>query len=162
MIRRLLSRLSYANVMATLAVVLALGGGGFALANVSGSGDVRFGAEKGLTPGGFETVLTMPGVGKLQAVCSKGTLIRVKNTSGKTLQVTRFREIDGDFDSDTVPDGQVSTLTFIQFPMDTVRYHVFRAGGDGTPMADLTVSTRYTDGAACAGRVVVAQALSKG
>jgi hypothetical protein len=162
MVRKLRSRLTYANVMATLAVALALGGGGFALANVSGSGNVRFGAEKGLSVGSFENVLTMPGVGKVQAICSKGTLIRVKNTSGKTFAVTRFSEVDGDFDSEVVPDGEASTETFIQFPMDTVRYHVFRAGGDGTPMADITVSTRYTDGAACAGRVVVAQALSKG
>jgi hypothetical protein len=163
MVRGLRSRLSYANVMATLAVALALGGGGFALANISGSGNVRFGAEKGLSSAHYETVLALSGVGKLKAFCGKSTLIRFKNTSSKTLQLTRFREQDGDFDSDKVAAGEVSLETsFSGFPRDTVRYHVFRAGGDGTPMADIAASTKYPANLACASRTVAAQALSKG
>jgi hypothetical protein len=161
MLQRLLSRFSYANVMATVAVFLVLGAGGFALATVQGSGSVRFGGVKGLPVSGANVkVLAVPGVGKILAACSKGTYLRFKNTSGGPLQATAFRESDGDFEYDALADGQTLTTSAVSDP-DTVRFHAFKAADGGKPAADITVGSRY-DGGACVDRAVTAQAVGHG
>jgi len=158
MIKRLSARLTYANVMATVAVFLAIGGG-VTLAAIGGSGRVKFGGEKGLTLFTYETVLSLPGVGKIQASCSKGTNIRFKNKSGKTLRATVHRSSTGDFESDTLANNE-SLEHFAGIPdPDTLRFQVFRTSGSGKPAADITVGSRY-GGGACEQRMVTAQAVS--
>lgn len=157
MIKRLSPRLTYANVMATIAVFLAIGGG-VTLAAIGGSGSVKFGGHKGLAFDSFDTVLTLPGVGKVQAQCSKGTFVRFKNTSGKTLHVTAHDVADDDFSGEAVPDN--GSLQVLSGPdlAETIRFQAFRAGGDGTPAADITVGAKWV--ASCDQRVITAQAVS--
>ena len=87
MIDRIRQRLTYANVVATLALFAAVGGG--AVAAVGGSGGtVRVGAVK---PGTFPgtKVLGLAGVGVLRAECFKGnTGGQWTNRSGKPQTVT--------------------------------------------------------------------------
>jgi hypothetical protein len=159
MVQRIRGRLTYANVGATLAVCLAIGGG-VTLAAVKGSGTVKFGGEKGISFESYETVLSVPGVGKIQASCSKGTLVRFKNTSGKTLAATVERAADGDFEQGVLADGQ-SLESFGFFPVDTLRFHAFRRASSGTPATDITVGVSYPESPDCGGRTVTAQAVSK-
>jgi hypothetical protein len=157
MIKRLKARLSYANVMATIAVFVAIGGG-VTLAAVGGSGKVKFGGEKGISGGGFENVLSVPGVGKIQAQCLKGTFIRFKNTSGKSLYVT-VEDPDSDgFTDALLADGE--SIQEVSVGTQTFRFHAFRAAGGGTPAADITVGAKWT--VDCGPRAVIAQAVSKG
>ncbi len=159
MLERIRGRLTYANVVATLAVCLAIGGG-VTLAAVNGSGTVKFGGEKGISSEAYETVLSVPGVGKVQALCSKGTLVRFKNTSGKTLAATVERAAAGDFEEDVLADGE-SLETFGFFDVDTLRFHAFRQAASGTPATDITVGVSYPGGVDCSARTVTAQAVSK-
>jgi hypothetical protein len=161
-VKRVTDRLSYANVMATVAVFLALGGG-ITMAAISGDGSVRFGAEKGLTEFEWETVLNLPGVGKVQAYCAKGTEIRFKNTSGGTLQASGLREADPAFDAATLADNESLGIVVQGFGaydnIDTLRLHVFRASAGGKPTADIIVSHQYGP-AGCEQRAVAAQAVA--
>ena len=160
--KRVTGKLSYANVMATVAVFLALGGG-ITIAAISGDGSVRFGAEKGLTEFEWETVLTLPGIGKVQAFCSKGTSIRFRNTSGEQLQASVLRGQGAQFDGDIL--GQGGALAQAVFAdsedsnIDTMRFHVFKASASGQPMADITVSHQYGAGE-CDDRSAAAQAVA--
>jgi hypothetical protein len=157
MIKRLQARLTYANVMATVAVFLAIGGG-VTLAAVSGSGSVKFGAEKGLNVEEFETVLSLPGIGQIQAGCFVDvSKVRFKNTSGETLQATAVRASDASFEGSALADGR-SLERQGGDPQNTFRFHVFKADPDGTPAADVTVGSRFVE--SCAGRTVTAQAIS--
>jgi hypothetical protein len=158
--KRLSERLTYANVMATVAVCLVIGGG-VTLAAVSGSAKIKFGAEKGLSISGYETVLSIPGVGKVQAFCEKGTLIRFKNTSGKTLKVTAFSEYNGDREISSVASGGSSLEFYVGGGASgSDHLHVFRASASGTPAADITVGYDYGVDGACPNRTVTAQAVS--
>ncbi len=69
---------------------------------VAGSGAARFGGVKGLPEGSYKDILTVPGVGKIQANCTKGTLIRFKNTTDRTLQVTAAGHGGVDFQHDSL------------------------------------------------------------
>jgi hypothetical protein len=162
MVKRVASKLSYANVMATVAVFLVLGGG-ITMAAISGDGSVRFGAKKGLTKFEWETVVNLPGIGKVQARCSKGTGVRFKNTSGGTLQGSVLREADSDFVATVLPDGGTLDTFALGIAeaddIDTMRFHVFKTSASGKPMADITVGHQYGDGA-CENRTATAQAVA--
>jgi hypothetical protein len=155
-------RLSYANVMSTVAVFLALGGG-VTLAAISGDGSVRFGAEKGFPVMEWSTVLNLPGIGKVQALCSKGgTGIRFKNTSGETLQASVLREGDGNVAAASLPQSQSLEMVALGIgddDIDTMRFHMFKASDSGTPTVDITVSHQYGD-ASCEQRAAAAQAVA--
>ena len=164
MFQRFLSRLTYANLMATLAVFLALGGG-LALATIHGNGSVRFGGQRGLpSDHRFVTILDLQGLGKLQAACgatSPNDKVRFKNTSGGRLNATVFDEPNGDFHATPLSNGDTLQTVFAAFDsFDTVRFHVFRAGRRGTPAADIVASHKY--GSGCSGNTVAAQALAHG
>jgi hypothetical protein len=158
--KRVAGKLSYANVMATVAVFLALGGG-ITMAAISGNGSVRFGGTKGLPFFERETVLNLPGIGKVQADCEQVTEIRFRNKSGGTLQASFRRESDSDFGAAVLVDGESlatsAQLTGGDDAIDTIRFHVFKA--DGKPAAEITVSHRYAPGS-CEARVVTAQAVA--
>ena len=148
MLRRFASRLSYANVAASLALFLALAGGGFALASIQGNGSVKFGGEKGLPNDfSFETVLNLPDFGKVQAKCSKADSIRFKNTSGGTLNATAAStETASDPEAETLANGDTISEIVFGTPVDTVRFHVYRPDADGQPMAEITASLSYGSG----------------
>ncbi len=162
MMKRVAGKLSYANVMATVAVFLVLGGG-VTMAAISGNGSVRFGAIKGLAVQEWETVLNLPGIGKVQAFCSKGTEIRFKNTSGGALQGSLLRETDSDFEATVLPDGSsvdtVAQGVGEEDGIDTMRFHVFKTSASGKPMADITVGHQYGD-LSCEDRTATAQAVA--
>jgi hypothetical protein len=160
--KRVAGRLSYANVMSTVAVFLALGGG-ITLAAIQGDGSFRFGAAKDLPFLEWETVLSVPGIGKVQVFCAKGTGVRFKNTSGGTLQASVLRETDGDFEAASLAENE-SLETLAQGVgasdnIDTLRFHAFKASAGGKPTADLTLSHQYNDGD-CANRAAAAQAVA--
>ena len=83
--------LTYANVMSTVAVFLALAGG-YALGTVGGDGSVRSGTVSGLDAD-YQTVLSVPGMGKVQAACINvdQTMIAWKTTA-RPLRVTVERD----------------------------------------------------------------------
>jgi len=162
--RALANRLTYANVMSTLAVFLVLAGG-IAAAAISGSGSVKFGGQKGLVNGEWVTVLNLPGIGKLQAFCGKSTDLGFKNTSGKKLQATASTILAGSDTSEAV-DGALAHGARLDIfaatgdeGLSTARFHVFRPGKE--PIAEITASHRYDTGDfSCAKRSAVAQALA--
>ncbi len=162
MMKRVAAKLSYANVMATVAVFLVLGGG-ITMAAISGDGSVRFGAKNGLTASEWETVLNLPGIGRVQARCSKRTEIRFKNTSGRALQGSLLRETDSDFAATVLPDGgtldTVAQAVEEEEGIETMRFHVFKTSASGKPMADITVGHQYGD-FDCEDRTATAQAVA--
>jgi hypothetical protein len=127
-------RLTYANVMSTVGVFLALGGG-FALAKIKGDGRIIQKGSK--VEGPLETIANVPGVVKVRAECIGALQITIENTSDKTLEL--HRGVGG--------DTAVAALT----PGDQEQYsssgneivQVFRAGTKATPMAQLTISGQY-------------------
>jgi hypothetical protein len=136
---RLRARLSYANVMSTAAVFLAIGGG-VAFAVIQGSGKAVFSGEKGLPTVGFVKVAGVPGVGKVLGHCNGvNNTIRFKNTSGTKLTVTSFNQETG---ATTGPgildDGETDDWIA---GSDTTRYHVFKFNDSGRPMADFAVTS---------------------
>ena len=105
MFKSLRGKLTYANVVATLALFLVLAGG-LAAAAISGSGTAKFGGQKGLIVSEWVTVLNLPGVGKLQGFCSKSSSFGFRNTSGKTLQATVVRNADGTAEDQILAPGE--------------------------------------------------------
>jgi hypothetical protein len=83
--------LTYANVMSTVAVFLAVAGG-YAIGQIGGDGSVRSGTVSDLDAD-YQTVLSVPGMGKVQAACVNGdeTMIGWKTTA-KPLRVTVDRQ----------------------------------------------------------------------
>jgi hypothetical protein len=153
--------LGYTKVAGAIVVLLALGVSGLALANLSGSGDVRFSAQKGGLPplGPYQKIISVPGVGKIEAQCRKVTGIRFKNTTDRGFRATVMRESDGDFEAAVLNHGDtLDTFTGLTDP-DTVRFQVFRTADGGKPMADVSVGTSYADGS-CAQRAVGVQSVS--
>ena len=160
MIWQVREKLTYANVMSTLAVFLVLGGG-ITAAAISGSGSVKFGGQKGVSPApSWDTILNLSGIGKVQAQCGKGTNIAFRNTSGKKLLAT-FLENEGGGAQDALLDDKdrlQETFEPADNGIDTIRFHV--ATLNGKVMAEITASNRYPDDFACAKRTVAAQAVS--
>lgn len=166
MLRRMASRLSYANVMATIAVFLALGGGGYAaLAAIEGSGRGVFGGRTGFdgSTSTFEPILTVPGVVSIKGSCdanaTSSLLVKVTNISGRHLVIHRPRDFGEPATSGSLsPNGGSATLTLWGPGGDTQYWHVFRPHGDTRPMVGLTVSG--LEGQGCADSVISAQGLS--
>jgi len=69
---RFTERLSYANVMATIAVFVALGGGAYALSQssppVRGGGKI-VSSVLSASPGPFQRLVKLPGIGKITVSC---------------------------------------------------------------------------------------------
>jgi hypothetical protein len=159
MLKRVRPHLTYANVMVTVLGFVVLTGG-LAMATVNGSGDVQFGGQKGFS-GTFDTIVTAPGVGKIQANCNKAAFIRFKNTSGTGLDYRRFEESSGEFAKGSLGTGD--TVGEVPPNVDvSYEFHVFHEGNSnaGPPMADFTVSAEDVT-TACDNVSVVGQVVSK-
>lgn len=140
--------LTYANVMSTLGVFLALAGG-YAAAKITGDGSIKggqvidVGSER-------ETLVTVPGLGKATAICvGDETRAAWKNTSGGRERVTV--ELATGTASFLSQDGSSH-----QYPLETqqrkIVFHVAAYGGPGAPQ---TIVSVITGGASnqCAERV---------
>jgi hypothetical protein len=70
--KQLRGRLSYANVMATIAVFAAIGGGAYAVTKsaqpVKGGGKIVSGVRN-FAPGPFQTLVKLPGIGAIKGSC---------------------------------------------------------------------------------------------
>ncbi len=128
--------LTYANVMSTLGVFLALAGG-FAIAKISGDGSVRSGQLTDLD-GDFATVVSVPKLGKVTAACVGGlTKVAWNNTIPTNERVSvDFIDTATQFLSDP---GQSSAYT-MSLPESKLVFHVFRNNGDDTPQTVVNVA----------------------
>ena len=127
-------KLTYANVMSTLAVFLALGGG-YAIATIKGDGRIVQGSEViEIDP---ETVANIPGVVKVRASCTGALEFELKNLSGAAQQLEIG--LGNDTEDEVLLPGEKAT--FIGSGNTLVQ--AFRPSGSGSPIASLTISGQY-------------------
>jgi hypothetical protein len=149
MLERILSRLTYANVVASVALFLALGGG-YALA-VSGDGKLQKGKVNGIGTA-FEDVRTLTGIGSIQAQCVTGApdpslSVRLHNTTANAIRY-RFLSIDneGPAVSGGVGIAQAnnnSTAFEVAAGEDYVHLYLFSGVADAKqPQANIEIGTR--------------------
>ena len=141
-------RLSYANVVATLALAAALGGGA-ALA-LSGSGSI----QRATVAPGFndsETLLRLHGIGRVRAACDDAGFITnyLRNDSGRRLAVSGLAANESAANPgayyywEEVPDGQEIPLGGIgggEGLHATWYVSIFPAGKSARPQATLTLN----------------------
>jgi len=164
-VQRILSRLSYANVIATIALFAALGGG-YAVA-FSGSGTLQKAYfddfTNPTTP--FTTVRTLTGIGSLQANCANpGTNpdidLRIHNTSDRAYG---FRISSDDDDSVTGPSGVEGDSDSAPFELapssDYLHLYVY-ALRNKRPQIDIQVNMEEGDLSCASGSSVSVLALN--
>jgi hypothetical protein len=133
--QRIRERLTYANVMSTLGVFLALGGGYAIASSVKGDGRV---IQKGKAVGSdFETVAKVPGVVRVQARCSGALQISIRNDSGAAIELDAG--VGNDTDVIQILPGVEETYS----GDGNLVVQAFRPQGNGKPMASLTISGKY-------------------
>ena len=150
--RRILQKLTYANVMATLGVFLALGGG-YAVATIQGNGNAVFNGNANKLNANYKTIANVPGIVRVNAACAGEVLYRIKNTSSKTLLMHRGTG-GGTFDYKMQPG---ESEDFFNDGVQTQIFHVYRARGDMTPAALVTISSFYPN--SCEGAYISVAAL---
>jgi hypothetical protein len=162
---RLRGHVSYANIAATLALVLAIGGGGYAIAHGTAArsgGEVNphllAGSVKPLEPRS-QKLLLIPGVGRLTADCDKSgrTSATFENQSNRTLVARSL--INGEDFQDSSNDFTVTNESVLgpgeqsfyggTFDSSTVRLSLFpKSPSESRPQADVTINlTRGCGGA---------------
>lgn len=150
----MLDKLTYARVMAALAVALVAFGGGYSVA-FSGSGTLQKGGKQGITIG-TDTIRQVNGVGPITASCDPDGLgsglqdlrLRLANISGETLSVYAYRARTGsgvaaDPLVDTLPDAGIFDPVDAALPANVeeqIRIHAFPAFGSKVPQADIILS----------------------
>jgi hypothetical protein len=127
--------LTYANVMSTLGVFLALAGG-YAVAKISGDGSIRGGQATDIGAD-RETLVTVPGLGKATTIClGDETRAAWKNTSGGRERVTV------EFDTGTASFLSQSGSSH-EYSLETgqpkLTFHVAAYGGTGAPQTIVSV-----------------------
>jgi hypothetical protein len=136
MLKRLRPRLSFANVMSSIAVFLALGGG-YATA-FSGSGTVQKGALLNI-PNGAVTVRSLTGIGAIKASCSGGSpSVALENTSGEQLAVGGVG-ID-DYIGFGIEDGESENLDPEVDGFNEMNVHISPGDGSKRPQADVQIT----------------------
>lgn len=145
------SRLTYANVTATLALAAALGGG-LAVAGGGGGAATVVGAHaRDIAVISDETKLvTLPGVVRVKGTCFKGDVQPyLKNLSGRKLTVVfAIQGADDASEDELEPGGAGESFPFGSDTVDHGTLHLFPAGGARDPVASISVTT--TEGATCA------------
>jgi hypothetical protein len=148
------TQLTYARVMATLAIALVALGSGYSLA-FSGSGTLQKGGKQGITTG-TDTIRTVSGVGSVTATCDPDGLgsgpqdlrLRLVNGSGETLSAYVYRARTGsgvaaDPLTFSIPDAGIIDPVDAALPAEVgehIRIHVFPADGTKRPQAEILVS----------------------
>jgi hypothetical protein len=149
--------LTYANVMSTLGVFLALAGG-YAIAKAGGEGSsVRSAQVTNLGPD-YKTILKIPGLGKVQTACINGDETMVAWKTGQDpLRVLVDRE-DGSFAFHSNAGSRSAYEVGLSGLGAHIEFHVFRRQGQDTPQT--FVSAAANDfGGDCASNVA-AEAIS--
>jgi hypothetical protein len=131
--------LTFANVMSTIAVFGVLAGG-YAIARGGGeSPAVRSGtvqAEDG-TGGKFKTIVTVPGLGKVQGSCSnvdEDSKIAWKDTIGQQWVV-----VGREASSFTFRSSEGERHAYVLDNTDpTIRFYVYKTSGADEPQATIT------------------------
>jgi hypothetical protein len=144
--------LTIGNVLASLALFVALGG--VASAVIGGSGNVKSGAIKGPT-GHARTILKMDGVGLVTASCNGGsTGVDFVNTSSRAEEAT-VDLVGSPLTSRHLAPGK-SYHYGTDSVQDEVRLHVFPSNGADAPQTLLSIS--ILSGADCPHARVAAEA----
>lgn len=144
----ILKRLSYSNVVATVALVLAIGGGAYATANrqkskLPGAGATVSANKRLISSTSFTRVLRIKGMGRFLAQCQGGQLIfRYSNTTPRNQEL--FRDSGG-------PDPALLSIGTGSYdsgssPADQFVYQV-RSLRKGYPIATFVISTQ--EGTTC-------------
>ncbi len=145
--RRVLRRLTYANVMSTIGVFLALTTG-VALGDIQGTGRVKFGNRLDI-PFVIDDgdVLNLPGVGRLEAACTPlpnltdPLRVQFTNTSGFRMHVhTDLGGADPTFA--ILRNNEFTTLQ--SSAHDLMTWHIYRHSGADQPQATLITSSDET------------------
>jgi hypothetical protein len=150
LLARIRSRLTYANVTATLALAAALGGG-IAVAGGGGGGAKVVGAHArdiAETPNSTK-LARLPGVVGIKATCFNSDVRPfLKNLSGRKLTVVSAILGEANASEDELPSDGAGSFAFGPDTVDHGTLHLFPAGGASDPVASISVTT--TEGATCA------------
>ena len=145
MLHRLISRLTYANVVVTILAFLVLGGG-YASA-FSGSGTVQKGALLNI-PNGAVTVRSLTGIGAIQASCSgTSSSVAFQNTSGEQLAVAITGIDPGDAYFKPF-NGEAANLDADVDGFNKMDVHISPTDGTKRPQADVQITAEDTDNCA--------------
>jgi hypothetical protein len=143
MVNGLRRRFTYANFMATVAVFLALGGGGYAWA-VSGSGRLQKAGVVGFTDTNKD-VLALLKIGAIQASCSGAgggggaTQVFIRNNSGKSLNV------EGQQQAEQLVSADFTDISLSPLPSNNQPVRIAQ-GSAGDPFLHLMLQVSPTDG----------------
>jgi len=144
------SRLTYANVTATLALGAALGGGIAVAGSRGGAAKVVGAHARDIAEIPDETKLaTLPGVVGIKATCFNSDVQPfLRNLSGRKLTVV-FAILGAGFArEEELPSDGAGSFSFGPDSIDHGTLHLFPAGGASDPVASISVTT--TEGASCA------------
>ena len=150
--------LTYANVMSTAGVFLALAGG-YAIAEINGDGSVRSGQVSNLgTSEEYKTILTVPGMGKVQAACinTDETWVAWK-TGPKPVRVAVERD-DSSFSFQSNPGIRHGYEVGLSGIGATIEFHVFPRLGQDAPQT--VVNAAANDFSGDCAKWVAAEAVS--
>jgi hypothetical protein len=144
---RIRSRLTYANVVSSIALVLALGGG-YAFA-FQGHGSL-LSANNAVAPHSPETLLTLPGIGTMTLDCDASTRPSVKlhSTASKTLVARDVMTKSGDqtlYSQATLSPDSGDPVYFtgassVANPVSTHHISIFPASTAKRPQAEVILN----------------------
>jgi len=149
MLKRFTPRLSFANVMSSVAVFLALGGG-YATA-FSGSGTLQKAAEDGIAQT-FEDIRSLNGFGVLQAQCDTvedDIDYRFNNTTGKSIKIRGLAWDSANQADATVMSGDMSSTFDSADVSNTLEFHLSKPAEGVKAQADLMVTNTGPIGDNC-------------
>lgn len=136
-----LKRLTYANVISTIALFVALGGG-YAVA-FSGSGSLQKGAWVGPPTVGQVTVRSLTGIGALNASCTEGGIdtvnLQLTNGSGEPLSF-RWGDTQGNDGGNFVQPNEQEAIEPLVGGQSNLRLHIFPTDGTKRPQASLDIN----------------------
>jgi len=156
--QRFRSKLTFANIAASVALLVAVGGGTASAIIINGA-PAGFNAVTGLQKA--RTVLGVPGVGNLTAACGRGgIIINYKNTTPQGQLV--FADPGGSAQTTGLSLGPGQTHSIIVYdrpnPFEMAHIQAMRPGNGGTPMAQVGIVINFRGD--CATTVVGAQSES--
>jgi hypothetical protein len=144
MLAKLRSKLSYANVVATMALFAALGGG-YAVA-FSGSGSLQKGSDLGISSN-RETIRSLTGIGSIQAQCQSDQVqVYFENKSGELLTAMGAGVTGGTVEQygDNVGPGNLLLLFDAGESITTMDLHISPQDGTSRPQASVDITVNET------------------
>lgn len=141
-------RLTYANVVATIALVLAVAGG-TAPALVDNSPTTVFDAEKGLSEDTVK-IMDLPAIGDFRASCAlsggavSGEVIAGWKNRTDSRQLVFLDDGGPNPTVHSVQPGGVATF-MVLIDTEMLELDIFRPRDGGTPMAQLSIAVYFPD-----------------